>query len=201
MTIEDKKDPVAPDADTQPKDIAEESVSFQHHQSVKADMMKYKAEKRELKDRLESIEKKQKEADSLRLEENKEWEKLAKLKDVELQSLLTKQEETQEQMVNSHKRAAVINVVGGFVKNTYADMAINLDNILMTDGVIDQASLDAECERVKKEHGVLLKKTFSPKLPQGAPNGTEADLNYSDMSQSQKSDLRQQVVLSRINKK
>ncbi len=178
-----------------------EPVSAEHHKTVRADMMKYKQERAELREQLAII-KADTEAEKVKsLEANQEWEKIAKLKDGQLQELQKEQLNAKEGMINSHKKAAVIQKIGGFVKSSYADFAINLENIAMIDGIIDEATLDAECERLRRDEGALLKQTFTANLPNGAPNKNagESTKDYSTLTQTQKEEMRRQAVQARIN--
>ena len=195
MTDLPKNDEVTNNEESKP-----ESVDLSVYNNVKNDMMKYKQEKNELKQRLAELEAQAEQQRLREMEKNQEWEKIAKLKDSQLQELTNKQREAQEKMVNSHKKAAVIEQLGGFIKPQYADMAINLENIAMVDGIIDESTLLAECERIRREDGALLKSSKKSSLPSQAPSpSAEMDTkNYNNLSPSEREQLKRKMILDRI---
>lgn len=173
----------------------QETVDAKVYKNVQSDMMKYKAEKREAQERLAQLEAQLRQREEAELMEKQEWEKVAKLKDQQLQELQNQQKQSQELLVNTHKIAAVTAAVGGFVKPQYAKTFTNVENIAMIDGVIDDATLQAEVERLRRDHPELLKSSVKV-LPNNAPaKANEINKSYNDMSKSEKDELRRRLII------
>lgn len=175
------------------------SIDPDLYKKTAADMMKYKQEKRELQAQLEKLQQEAQAKQTQDLEQRQEWEKLAKLREQELSNLKKAREQEQSSMVDAHKKAAVIQSVGGFLKPEYANFAIKLDNIAMIDGIIDQGTLDSEVERIKREESALLKRSTSSNLPSSAPdqNTNVTGKSFYDMSAVEKAEYRRKLIMER----
>lgn len=163
-------------------------IDAKEHQKVVRESMKRKQEASQLRDELAQIKAEREALQMADLEAKQEWEKVAKLNATKYQELLNERNADRQGMVDSHKKAAVIQATGGFVKASYADMAINLENIAMIDGVIDQDTLDHEVERIQREESALLKKSAGSGLPSGAPdqNANVDTKDYNNMTELEK---------------
>lgn len=160
-------DPVDTPKETTPET---KTVNLDVHQRTSQDMMKYKGERNALQQELNAIKTANEAKKIAELEEKENWKEVAKLNAQKLQKLEDEKESLHSSMMEGFKKSAVIEGVGGFSNPSYADLAINYDNITINDGAVDQESLKLEVDRIKRDHRVLLKSTTSSQLPNTASN-------------------------------
>lgn len=181
MSEEKQNQTPAPDETAEPKTIA-----FDVYDVTKRDMLRYKAEMKDLKTQLATIQEQQSLAETKKLEEKQEWEKVAKKYQAELEQLKNEKLEMTQKWTNSHKIAAVSGAVGGFIKNEYASFAVNPDNIAMENGTIDKESLAQEIDRIRREHPTLIKSAQAPNPDAPNPNRNKApdldSLSYEELA-------------------
>ena len=161
-------DPVDPPKETTPPEP--KTVDLEVHKRTSQDMMKYKTERNALQQKLNALETADQARKVADAQEKEDWKKVAELHAKDLQKLQNEKASLHSSMIDSHKKSAVIEGVGGFTNPKYADMAINLNNISMNDGTIDPESLKLEVDRIKRDHRVLLKSSPSSNLPNNASN-------------------------------
>lgn len=169
------------------KEDQSQTVDLATHKRTSQDMMKYKTERNTLQQQYNALKTK---VDAEKVEELKgkeEWKEVAERYEKEKQALVDEKAAMHATMITNHIKAAVIEGVGGFIKPSYADHAIAVDNVTMNDGIIDQDSLKSEIERIKRDERPLLKSSFTGNLPNNAsnPNGFQ-DKEYKDMTSSEK---------------
>lgn len=198
MSIENNQvEPNKDESNTQ-ETIEQESnsVSSDLYKKTSVDMMKFKQERNSLRQELEALKAEREAASIAKLEADGEKDKVADYYKSKYQEVENERAQERESVVNLIKRNAVTQGVGGFVKPTYAEMAINLDNILMVDGALDEDSVNAEVERIRREDSQLLKVQSGASLPNGAP---DVDVNdntndFSNMTSSQKMEWRRNLI-------
>jgi hypothetical protein len=144
----------------------EKLVSSKAYSEVKTDMLKFKEQKKVLEQELEKLkadEQVRKEAEQVK---NGEFQKLADQYKLKFEEAESKREAELKRVLDLQKIHTLDKELGGFHKPEYSRIAVKLDAIKMTeDGFVDQESVKAEVERIKREHPALLKQSSHAKLP------------------------------------
>lgn len=126
--------------------------------------------------------------------EQENYKELSQTYKSEVQKLKDQQEEYQRKMLDTAKKQAVLNRLGGFKKPDF-ERFINLDNLLINEGKIDEVSLEKETNRLKTEYPELLKQD-TPNLPADAPaDNRDTEKKYSEMSEKEKRTLKKQLFI------
>ena len=147
------------------------------YQETKSDMHKYKSERNELKERLALLEANQKAQEKASLESKEEYKILYELEKSEKEDAINKLSAKSKKFVDSSKINAVVQELGGLKKSSYSKF-IEPSNIeLDENGVPNEASLQAEVDRIKQSYPELLKNAQTSKMPNDAPNGNVKQTN------------------------
>lgn len=185
----------------QPEEVQEEETNQSEDQvipakiyeSTKSDMLKYKSEVKELKSRLAQFDADREAEKKAQMLENKQYEKLYKQTEEKLKTLQQERQDERIKFIDGHKVNAAVQAIGGFKKPEYTRF-INKDAIqLNEDGSVDQASLESEVARIKKEYTELVKAQEAPSLPNQAPTGIQPR-KLQDLSEEERNELRRKLL-------
>lgn len=181
--------------DNKPNESTEEDafVPKKAYQEVSKDMLKYKGEMKNLQAQLDQLKADQEAKEKAVLEENEKWHDLYKKSEQKLTQLASERDSERTKFVDFHKKNAVIQNLGGFKKNDYTKF-INTNAIeVLDDGSVDNNSVMAEVERIRKEYPELIKTTPKAELPNAAPKGA-IQKSVSDMSPAELAQARRQLL-------
>jgi viroplasmin and RNaseH domain-containing protein len=139
-------------------------------QDYKDDMFKYKERMKSAQSELEAVLAEKAALERNQLEKNEEWKVLYEREKSERESAVSELQQKSTQFMDSSKKNAVVQQLGGFKKDEYSRF-IDVSNIEVTDnGTFSSESLSREVERVRQTFPELLKAFDGPKLPGGAPS-------------------------------
>ncbi len=168
-------------------------VAKSAYQKVSQDMHKYKSEMKTLAAQLEAVKADQEAKEKSTLEENEKWHDLYKKSEAKLAQIASERDSERNKFVDFHKRNAVIQQLGGFKKNDYTKF-INTNSIeVVDDGSVDENSVMAEVERIRKEYPELIKTTPKTELPNSAPKAA-IQKAVKDMSQEELAQARRALL-------
>ena len=162
-------------------------------QDYKDDMFKYKERMKSAQAELEAVLAEKAALERNQLEKNEEWKVLYEREKSERESAVSELQQKSTQFMDSSKKNAVVQQLGGFKKDEYSRF-IDVSNIEVTDnGTFSSDSLNREVERVRQTFPELLKAFDGPKLPGGAPSPvTQKDTKVS--ANMSRADLLAQYV-------
>jgi len=140
----------------------------------KSDMFKYKGKAKELEEENQRLKMQKESLERDQLEKNEEWKTLYENERKAKSEAVDELSNKSKQFVDSSKKNAVVQRLGGFKKDEYIRF-INTENIeLNADGLIDSESLNKEVDRIKQSFPELLKTSEIGSLPTGAPSDVGA---------------------------
>lgn len=177
-------------------------VSKKAYQEVSSDMHKYKSKLKEREAQLNQLLAEKEAQERARLEEEGRHKELAEKEAQARRAAEEKYAQLQANLVDSTKKNAVIDKLGGFKKSEYAQF-IKLDNVEIDEnGLATPASVEAEVNRIRSEHPSLLKQAVSAPLPSEAPkNYTPAPPKpVEKMSREERAELRKQLLKGNAGK-
>ena len=152
-------------APQQPDDVKEKAL-----QDYKDDMFKYKERMRQAESELEAIRAEKAALEKAQLEKNEEWKVLYEREKSEREAAVQELQSKSTQFIDSSKKNAVVQSLGGFKKDEYTKF-IDVSNIEVTEtGTFSDESIKREVERLRQTFPELLKSFDGPKLPSGAPS-------------------------------
>jgi len=154
--------------DLVPKKVVEE---------YKKDLFKFKDKYRSTEEELKKLREQIALQEKASLEEKEEWKTLYEREKEAREKALSELEQKSQIFIDSSKKNAVVQRLGGFKKESYARF-INTSNIEVNeDGTFNDDSLAAEVDRIKQEFPELLKMSTSTKMPNTAPQSTNGVTN------------------------
>lgn len=173
-----------------------EVVSKEAYSKVSADMHKFKKAAKDYEMQLSQIKAEQEAKLKAELEEKEDWKRLYQTSEEKLKSLHNEYTLERSKFVDSHKVNAVIQSLGGFKKSEY-NRFIDVSKIeTKEDGSIDDVSVNAEVERIKKEYPELIKQKSVTPLPSDAPKAF-GQKDIKSMSPSERASLRREILSKR----
>lgn len=156
--------------DIEEQQVKPEEVKEKAIQDYKDDMFKYKERMRQAESELEAIRAEKAALEKAQLEKNEEWKVLYEREKSERESAVNELQSKSKQFIDSSKKNAVVQHLGGFKKDEYAKF-IDVSGIEVTEsGTFSQESINKEAERLRQTFPELLKAFDGPKLPSGAPS-------------------------------
>lgn len=179
-----------PELDNKIENVTDEPkvVSAQAYKEVSADLHKFKEQKKALEQevqRLKAEEAARNEAEALK---KGEFQKVADDYRKKFEESEAKRQAEMKRVIDLQKLHSIDAAIGGFQRPEYSKIAVNLEALKVTeDGFIDQESLKAEADRIKREHAVLLKNHSTQKLPAQASQGSSDPLSYKEQVKQCKS--------------
>ncbi|MCW4027071.1 MAG: hypothetical protein NWE76_06280 [Candidatus Bathyarchaeota archaeon] len=151
-----------------------DTVKDQAIQDYKADMFKYKERMKQAESDLEAIRAEKAALERHQLEKNEEWKVLYEREKSEREAAVSELQHKSTQFMDSSKKNAVVQHLGGFKKDDYANF-IDVSNVEVADnGALSSESIKREAERIRQTFPELLKAFDGPKLPDGAPSTVTA---------------------------
>jgi hypothetical protein len=167
--------PVESKEEESQKTTEEKSVDYSTHRKLLDEKKKEKARVKELEAKLAEIE-------EGKLEEEKRYKELFEKRDSELKELQKTLEESKKSKVQRDKLDAFNKAVGGLKNESYSKL-VDLDKIIIEDGVVNEASLVDYATEFKKKHPELIDSKPAPsQLPSEAPKGMEKKPSLKGMS-------------------
>ena len=166
---------------TEEKKQEDQFVSRKAYQEVSTDMHNYKNTNKDLKAELEKL--RADEATRVESEQvkNGEFQALADSYKQKFEESEASRQAEKARVVDLNKMQQISEVVGGFQRSEYAQLAVNLENIKLDEnGLIDRATLDAEAVRIKQDHPHLIRSSKGPQLPNEAAGTHSTPLAYKD---------------------
>ena len=138
------------------KEVQYSEKDIENFKIMQTDMLKYKAEKNDLKEQLQKLNDANEANRKENLEKNEEWKVLYENERDSKQKLSSEIGDMKTKFVNSSKINTVLQEIGGFKKSEYARF-IQPDLIELDDsGVIKQESLKKEVDRINQNYAELL---------------------------------------------
>ena len=177
------------------KDEAKEEgfVPRTSFQEVSADMHKFKQESRQLKAELEALRLQREAEENQKLIDEKRWEEVAKKETEKRELLERKAAEDKENFLKATKVSKVISACGGLKRSAYTRF-IDTNNIKVDEyGSIDEASVQAEVNRLKAEFPELLSGSAPAPAPSSAPQPTPPN-PARPLSQMSKEEKRRALI-------
>lgn len=159
----------APGGSGNPDDIkVKDTVSYDTHK-------KLLDEKKKLADKVALFESDKTERERKELESKGEYQKLIELEKKRADDAVAKVAEFDARMVQAKKLKALLGAVGGEVDEKFYDF-LPIDQIVIDPETkeINLTSVAQVAEGFKKQFPELLKKPNGPRLPNGAPQGSDA---------------------------
>ena len=162
----------------------------------KSDMFRYKSKMKETEAELQSLRDVQALSEKQNLEDKEEWKLLYEKEKEEKSKALGDLETKSKFFIDTSKKNAVAQKLGGFKKDSYVSF-INTSNIEVNenDGTFDGDSIQREVDRIKQEFPELLKIGTPGKMPNDAPQnmGQPQNRNLGTLSSSELLDLYSKV--------
>lgn len=177
------------------KDSKDEVVDKKAYLRVSKDMHEYKDQLKATKAELDRIKADIEAQQTQKMVEEKKWADLYKKSETVIQAKDKELQETKNKFANFHKLNSVLQEVGGFKKNEY-NRFVNLEAIqLNADGSVDEATVKAEADRVRREYSELLK-TIDVREPRSAApqSGAAATTDVSKMTRQELEAYRASVI-------
>jgi hypothetical protein len=156
MSDENNSGSAAPQENSESQESKQDFVPAKAYEEVSRDMHKYKNAQKEKDAEINALKAQLKAQEEAKLQENQQWEEIAKRREAELEEAKTKYSQQSSRFNQAIKRTALRQELGGKVKEEYLQFA-NLDAIQMDeDGVVDSESLRNAANEFRKEHGQLI---------------------------------------------
>lgn len=166
--------PNEPTTVTEPKD---ELVSKKVLEDFKADFFKQKEKARQLEEELQRHRDEKAILEKKALEEKQEWKVLYEKEKAEREKAVSELKSKADLFINTSKINAVVQLLGGFKKESYAKF-INTSNIETNeDGTFTAESIRKEADRIKQEYPELIVGVQAPKIPGTAPRTIDQNIN------------------------
>ena len=170
-------------------------VSKKVVEEYKNDMFKYKAKMKETEAELQSLRDTQALSEKQNLEDKEEWKLLYEREKDEKAKALGDLEIKSKFFIDTSKKNAVVQKLGGFKKDSYVSFVDTSKIDVRDDGTFDSDSIQREVDRIKQDFPELLKATASGKMPNEAPinMGQPQNRNLGTLSSSELLDLYSKV--------
>ncbi len=177
------------------KETNEETVPKEVFLKMQKDMHEYKNKMKTLQDERDAFKADQEQRETQALKEQEKWKDLYAQSEKKIQALNDRLKSETEKFVSSHKLNAVLSQVGGFKKTEYNRFVETSKILVNEDGSIEEGTLKAEIERVKKEYPELLKvSTGKQELDSKAAKTQTAEKDLSKMSKAEISEYRRKLL-------
>jgi hypothetical protein len=168
-------------------------VPKEAYQRVSQDMHKYKNSMKDIQSQLELLKVEKEETEKQKLMEQEKWKELYSKAEEKMKLLAQERDSERTKFIDSHKRNAVIQQLGGFKRPEYSKF-VDVSNLeLADDGTIIEDSINSEVERIRKEFPELIKVSSKQPLPDAAPKKLEQK-QLSEMSPEEINALRRQLL-------
>lgn len=152
--------------ETKSDDLVSKSVL----EDYKKDMFKYKEKSRNTEMELQKLRDEKALMEKSSLEEKEEWKLLYEREKEEKANALSDLQNKSEFFMDSSKKNAVVQRLGGFKKDSYTKFIDTSKIDVRDDGTFDEESILREADRLKQEFPELLKSSAAPgKMPNEAP--------------------------------
>lgn len=168
------------------------------YQEVTKDMMKYKSEMKNLSAQIEQLKAEKEAKEVATLQEQEKWHDLYKKSETKLAQLAQERDSERNKFVDFHKKNAVIEKLGGFKKPEYTKFINTQEIEVREDGSVDENSVLAQVEKIRKEYPELIKVSHKTDLPNAAPR-VASERPYSALSEKERYELK--LKLAQQNKK
>lgn len=156
MSEESKSGSAAPQENGESQESKQDFVPAKAYEEVSRDMHKYKNAQKEKDAEINALKAQLKAQEEAKLQENQQWEEIAKRREAELEEAKTKYSQQSSRFNQAIKRTALRQELGGKIREEYLQFA-NLDAIQMDEnGVIDSESLHNAANEFRKQHGQLI---------------------------------------------
>lgn len=181
---------------TNEESVQEELVSKKVVDEYKNDMFKYKSKMKETEAELQKLRDEKALFEKQKLEESQEWKTLYEREKEERAKALNELKAKSEFFIDTSKKNAVVQKLGGFKKDSYTRFIDTSKIDVREDGTFDEDSIGREVDRLKQEYPELLKIGVAQgKMPNEAPHnmGKPQDKNLGRMSSNELIDLYSKV--------
>jgi len=183
--------------ETKPEELVSKSVL----EDFKKDMFKYKEKARNTEMELQKLRDEKVLMEKSSLEEKEEWKLLYEREKEEKANALSDLQSKSEFFMDSSKKNAVVQRIGGFKKDSYTKFIDTSRIDVRDDGTFDEESIVREADRLKQEFPELLKASPLPgKMPNEAASNMSApqEKNLNNMSMDE---LLAQYTMAKKNNK
>jgi len=169
------------------QDNSQDVVHRKAYEEVTKDMLKYKSERKELQARLNEIETQMKAAEEQKLKDNEKWQQLAEQKEKELEHLKQQTLAEKNRYLDSVKRNALKNELGGKINEAYLVHA-DINSIEFNeDGTLNPESVAAVANKFREDHSTLIPSNANNSITNQAPsNEAPAPKSLEQMSTAEK---------------
>lgn len=158
-----------------PEEKQDDLVSKSVLEDYKKDMFKFKEKVRNTEAELQRLRDEKALMEKQSLEENEEWKLLYEREKEEKSKALNELQNKSEFFIETSKKNAVVQRLGGFKKDSYSRFIDTSKIDVSEDGTFDTDSITMEVDRLKQEFPELLKNVSSPgKMPNEAPRNMGA---------------------------
>lgn len=171
----------------------ETAISPEAYKRVSQDMHKYKSKMKEFQGVIEALKIEKEQNEQQKLVEQNKWQDLYKKSEEKLKALTSQRDSERNKFIDSHKKNAVIQALGGFKRSDYSRFVDVSQVDLAEDGTVNEDSVQAEVSRIRKEFPELLKSAPKPTLPDKAPGKLE-NKSLSEMTPDEKNAYRRNLL-------
>ena len=191
MSEENKSGSAATQEKSQSQEQKNDFVSKKAYEEVTSDMHKYKNGIKEKEAKINELMAQLKAQEEAKLQENEQWQEIAKRREAELEELKTQYTQKSSSFENALKRTALKQELGGKIKEEYLQFA-NLSAISMDEqGLVDVESLRNVANEFRKQHGQLIPQEQSNEITGHGSEVTEIkqDVDITKLSSQQLIDM------------
>lgn len=170
-----------------------EMVPKSAYQAVSRDMHSFKQKLKETQAQLEAIRLDQESKEMASLREQEKWKEISAKQEQTLKKIQSERDSERSKFVESHKKNAVVQQLGGFKKPEYAKF-VDVSKVELDEhGNIDSNSIEAEVQRLRKEFPELIKVSTAQPLPNAAPKSV-SQKSFNEMSPSELAQARREAL-------
>lgn len=167
-------------------------VSKKAYEEVSKDMHKHKSKAKELEAAVNELRSQIKAQEEAKLQETQQYKELFERREAELEEARKQAAEVKEQYLNTAKRNALKNELGGKIKDEYLSFA-DLGSIAVSDdGSIDPESIRMVANEFRKQHSQLIPPSDNAGITGQAPGNFGA--TTPDTSKMSAKELREYFV-------
>ena len=191
MSEQNNSGSAAPQENSQSQEQKNDFVSKKAYEEVTSDMHKYKNGIKEKEAKINELMAQLKAQEEAKLQENEQWQEIAKRREAELEELKTQYTQKSSSFENALKRTALKQELGGKIKEEYLQFA-NLSAISMDEqGLVDVESLRNVANEFRKQHGQLIPQEQSNEITGHGSEVTEIkqDVDITKLSSQQLIDM------------
>lgn len=169
------------------KETKDEFVARKDYLEVSKSMHKHKSKSKDLEAKIAKLEADANTRNEQDLADKEQWQTLAEERGEKIKEITDLWDTDRVKFLDKHKKQAVIDYVGGFIKPEYSNMIIKPDLI---DDEITAESVKAHGDDIIQNHPNLLKKSENASLPNEAANTTTVKDKKVDLSKMNDSEKR-----------